>query len=146
MNKKKKQPKVLNTPAPDKTPKFIERTSNDADSISWSFSMIDNDGPWGFNSICRNRLHELLTSELKNKESLNWAQLKQSGSHNVEKYQLIKDAQERLCMLRLEDLDELFSLRISGKERIWGIRHGNILKIMWWDPDHEICPSHKKNT
>ncbi len=34
----------------------------------------------------------------------------------------------------------------NGKQRIWGIKDRNILKVLWWDPDHEVCPSLKKYT
>lgn len=67
-------------------------------------------------------------------------------SHNIEVNQIVKDAQRRLEEIRQADVDELFSLRLSGKERIWGIVDRNIFKILWWDPKHEICPSAKKHT
>jgi len=37
--------------------------------------------------------------------------------------------------------DALVSLRLSGKERVWGILQENALLLLWWDPGHEICPS-----
>lgn len=120
--------------------------SDDSGPVLWSFSLIDNDGPWGFNLICKNELHKLVTSGFKDKEGINWASLKTSGSHNVAKNKLISSAQKRLAEKLLDDRDELFSMRFTGKQRIWGIREGNVFKILWWDPNHEICPSNKKNT
>ena len=59
---------------------------------------------------------------------------------------IVPEMQKRLCDLEKEDLDELYSLRLSGKKRIWGIKESNLLWFLWWDPEHEICPSLLKNT
>jgi hypothetical protein len=131
----KKQPSIGNYFVPD-----------DKGPVLWSFSLVDCDGPWGFNNICKNELHTLVTNGFKDKEGLNWAMLKTSGSHNIEINKLIPSAQKRLAEKLLDDRDELFSMRFSGTKRIWGIRDGNVFKILWWDPNHEICPSHKKHT
>lgn len=45
-----------------------------------------------------------------------------------------------------DDLDQLFSLRLTVRKRVWGIKEGNIFWILWWDPEHEVCKSHKKHT
>jgi hypothetical protein len=45
------------------------------------------------------------------------------------------------------DRDEqarLFSLRITGKMRLWGIRDIETLRVLWWDPQHSVCPPLKK--
>ncbi len=52
---------------------------------------------------------------------------------------------------RLEEIEQdeialFYSLRLSGKKRMWGIKDNNIFWILWWDPFHEICPSFKKHT
>jgi hypothetical protein len=47
----------------------------------------------------------------------------------------------------LDDVDELFSLRMGGaKKRIYGIRDRGTLQVIWWDPEHEIYPTEPKNT
>ena len=48
--------------------------------------------------------------------------------------------------LQLDDWEELYSLRLSGRSRVWGLKEAGIFWILWWDPNHEICPSYKKNT
>jgi len=69
-----------------------------------------------------------------------------TGSHPIPKNDLVKVAQDRLTTLRMDDLDDVFSLRLSNTKRIFGVRVENILKILWYDPDHHVCPSPKKNT
>lgn len=144
---KVKKPRIVQEPHIQKQPTIGNYlASNDSGSVFWSFSLLDCDGPWGFNKICRDELHQLVTNGFKHKEGVSWAEIKSSGSHHVEKNKLIKNAQKRLAEIYLDDHDELFSMRLTGKKRIWGIRDGNIFKLLWWDPEHEVCPSYKKGT
>lgn len=67
-------------------------------------------------------------------------------NHHVSTSDLSEKAWRRLKDLKLEDVEQLFSLRISGKERVWGVLTQGVLEVLWWDPKHEVCPSHKKHT
>jgi predicted DNA-binding transcriptional regulator AlpA len=42
--------------------------------------------------------------------------------------------------------NDLFSLRLSSLERLWGLRSNDVFSVLWWDPNHQICPSPKKHT
>lgn len=77
---------------------------------------------------------------------MTWSGVMGNGSHPVPLDNLTTEAVRRLEEIGQADVDELFSLRLSGKERIWGIRDRHILKVLWWDPDHLVCPSIKKHT
>jgi len=55
------------------------------------------------------------------------------NNHFVPVDQLCKEARDRLAELRLDEVDGLTSLRLSGTERVWGIREYNVLMILWWD-------------
>ncbi|MCK9490727.1 MAG: hypothetical protein M0Q24_01445 [Sulfurimonas sp.] len=148
MAKKKKIPKYI---LDSETSKEVRLSAKIPDSFdrhepSWKFNLIDNDGPWGWSNIDTSERWDILSNKINFKENLNWAELKEKGSHNIEINKLTKKAQKRLVEIGCNDIDELFSLRISGKERIWGIRDRFALKIIWWDPEHEVCPSLKKHT
>ena len=64
--------------------------------------------------------------------------------HFVKIDKFIKEARDRIVKMNLKDTDELFSLRLEGKIRIYGTRRLNYMEIIWVDPKHEICPSKKK--
>lgn len=138
----KRRPRLKNQPHPTKQPKTQEPAGYDHLEISWAFDRADRAKSW------RCSLHHVdaweLLDHLSEKEHESWASLKQAGSHNIAVEKLIKDAQKRLSDLKSDDLDELFSLRLTGKIRIWGIRDRYRLRVMWFDRDHEICPSPKK--
>jgi hypothetical protein len=56
------------------------------------------------------------------------------------------EAKKRLKEIDLDDYDGLWELRVSGKPRVWGILNHNIFYLVWWDPDHKVCPSHLRHT
>ncbi len=112
---------------------------------AWRLQSIDLDGPFS----CRNVAAETLlwiVQRLGKFESISWEKLHETGSHAIRVDALSSDARRRLTEIRQDDLDEVYSLRMQGKERIFGIRDRRILRILWWDPEHLVCPSIKKHT
>ncbi|GFO82208.1 MAG: hypothetical protein A49_18350 [Methyloceanibacter sp.] len=78
---------------------------------------------------------------------MTWAEVDgPSGSHFVNFEKLCPAAQKRLGELEKDEQGALFSVRIQGKMRVWGIRDVGILRILWFDPNHQVCPSKKKGT
>ena len=87
-----------------------------------------------------------LHGKLKSFEAMTWGEILNRNNHLVPVDSLSKAAYDRLCALHLDDLEELLSLRLSGKERIWGILEHNVVTLLWWDPEHLVCPSKLKHT
>lgn len=55
---KTKKPRIDQEPCIKKQPTLGSYLpSNDSGPVSWSFSLVDCDGPWGFNKICRDELY-----------------------------------------------------------------------------------------
>jgi len=80
-------------------------------------------------------------------ETMEWAEIESgTGSHTIAVGSLSAEARKRLIEIRQDDIDDVFSLRITGAERVFGIRDQWILRILWWDPEHRVCPSFKKGT
>ncbi len=91
-----------------------------------------------------------LLEKLTNFESMTWSQIlieAKKKNHHIKTYDLIKEAQDRLIDLKLDDYDEVCSLRLDGTHRLYGILdEDGVFSIIWNDCEHEICPSRKKNT
>jgi len=101
---------------------------------------------FGWHSVGVTKFHDI-RDKLANFETMTWSKiLRGSQNHAILRVDLCQDAQKRLRALKLDDIDSLISLRLSGTERIFGILERGVLRVLWWDPEHRICPSPKRHT
>jgi hypothetical protein len=113
----------------------------------WRLGEIDWDGPWGWEKVELSELIRVVIPKLHDYESMTWAEVEgPSGSHAVGLDQVCSQAQTRLEELGKGELETLFSVRITGERRVWGVKDVAILRVLWWDPNHSVCPSIKKHT
>lgn len=146
MGKGKPSKKAI-PPQSGKTPRSAEMAFGaTSDIVAWQFQALDPHGPWGW-TIDAATILELILPRIQAFESMTWTEIEgKTGSHYIDVESIISSAQKRLSEIGQDDVDSLFSLRLQGKPRIWGIRDRHILKVLWWDPEHAICPSEKKHT
>jgi hypothetical protein len=146
---KKKQPKIKAIPNTEKKPKVASSpTSFHGMRPSWRISIIEMVEPYGWHTINANKIVGI-KDKLANFEKMTWAEILIDGKkfhHTVAVSSLSSIAQARLREINLDDIDEIVSIRLSGKERIWGILDQGVLNVLWWDPEHQIYPYEKKNT
>ena len=57
-----------------------------------------------------------------------------------------RGARGRLEAIGMADQTKISVLRLGGQERLFGFRDRNVFHVVWWDPQHQIWPSLKKNT
>ncbi|MCC6748836.1 MAG: hypothetical protein IT371_14350 [Deltaproteobacteria bacterium] len=141
---KRKKPFAEKAPgAIEKTPRGNVPPNYDEQVPSWRFSSLQTVEPFGWHEITREDL-DLVLTQLKGFETMTWTQIKSEvkrKSHFVEASKICKKARERLNALGSQvDVDLLFSLRLTGKGRVWGFLRRGILDILWWDPKHEVWP------
>ena len=114
---------------------------------TWSFNSIDKGGPfkWCETTTDAKGLIDAIYkfSEI---EKLNHEEQIKRGSHNVPVSDLTRDARKRLAEIRRDDIDKLFSIRLTGRGRVWAIEYESVFYILWWDPKHQVCHSNKKHT
>lgn len=118
----------------------------------WSFLRLDyGHEKW---SLCQcNWSFRDLFMKLKDFEGMTWRQIKEqiggrneeTNNHFVQVSDICGEAKKRLNELSITE-EVLFSLRLSGKTRIFGILQAGIFYVIWWDPKHEIYPNNKKHT
>jgi hypothetical protein len=85
---------------------------------------------------------------------LTWAEIEaqKTGSgtnrhkkhHDQEVESLRSEAREALRQRKLSVIfgdNNIFRFRVDGTTRLWGFRQGRIFHIVWWDPNHEVCPT-----
>ena len=109
--------------------------------------MLDFNGPWGWLKIqLKDTLVEIV-EKLKNFESMTWGEIDRSNkSHPIPSNKISREAQKRLIENELDDLENLYSIRLSGRGRIWGKRENEAFYIIWWDPNHTVYKVQKKHT
>lgn len=133
----RKQPKVASGPS-----SFNDRKA------AWRISHLEMEAPYGWQEVDL-KTFAFIRSKLAAFESMTWNQIIVEGKkhhHSIPVDEIVKSARERLEAINQDDTDVLVSLRLSAKSRVWGILEEGVLRLLWWDPNHEICPSKKKNT
>lgn len=145
MGKKNKVPKYLSQPVPIKRPKIVDYPIHGA-PLAWRFSGCDRSGPFGWDELAHGEPFKEVMERLHAFEKMTWDDIKRAGSHPIEVYKCEKAAKARLTEIEQDDIDFLMSFRISGKKRVWCIQDRNIMRVLWWDPEHAVCPSGLKNT
>jgi len=112
----------------------------------WRFGRLDFQEKWGFNQLNEFPTIEDIHSKLKNFETMTWREIEGKNNHYIDVKDICKEAQERLRQIKLDEYDTLFSFRLTGKKRLWGIRENEILYLLWWDPEHTVYPIEKSHT
>jgi len=149
LSKRLKKPSSSFKPSAKKSARGIGKGGSSEDErITWHINTLDIDGPWGWKDIDPTVLWDTLLHRLSNFETMKWSEIKadKKYNHSIPISDLSPAAQRRLTDIEQDDIDELFSLRLSGQERVFGIRERHILKLLWWDPRHEVCKSTKRHT
>lgn len=151
MAKSKKVVKQKETASNIKSPKAIENPQSFYDMHPiWSFKLLDNSyTKWGF--VHTNDLYNDIIVKLKDYEGMTWGDvIKASGGRahgNNNHYEnisdLIPEAQKRWREIRLEEYDRVFSLRLTGEQRLYGVLLDGIFRIVWFDQHHEIYTTQK---
>lgn len=140
--RRKENPLSLKTPLAAEEPDFWDSNP------SWQIGVLQVHGPFGWGDIGEKKLREI-REKLASLETMTWREILIKGKkqhHMIRVAVLPKENQKRLRETGQHDIDRLVSLRMSGRERIYGILNKASLRLLWWDPDHQVYPSRKKHT
>lgn len=139
----KKEPKSTFSPQVEKKPRIPAISGG---QLVWRFSSADKNGPFSWSALSEPAAYKEVLEKLHNFETMHEGDIAAQGSHAVELESLCKEARDRLSAIKLDDLDALMSFRLTGERRVWCRVDANVMHVLWWDPDHAVCPSHKKHT
>lgn len=119
---------------------------------AWQFHRRDREHEkWGWDKLSSEEFLNLINSKLCHFESMTWNDIlsdvgdKRSGNkhHNIPVSGCSREAQKRLGELNVDDIDEIFSLRLTNLIRLFGVRDGRVLRFLWYDTDHSVYPVEK---
>lgn len=145
--KGQKQPIISSNPQVSKIPKISNLPPKFRDGhIAWRFNSADRGGPFAWSNLNDPVEYKKVIERLTDFETMNESQLAQQNCHFIPIDDLSPDAQKRLLDINIDDLDELYSFRIKGRPRVFGVHRGSYMRVLWYDPEHKVCISRKKRT
>jgi len=81
---------------------------------------------------------------LQSYEGYTWREVRQKRHcHPWGTDEIPKDCARRLEERQI-DIEELYQIPLGSKPRIIGYKDGRIFYLMWWDKEHEFCPTKAK--
>lgn len=144
----RKQPKLPPKKEPAKKPKIVAPPDDSPEDghIHFRFRLFDSEFKTTENTG-EDCFYEI-GQKLRALAVQGWSGIAQRKDlhHRVGFDSLAKEANSRIRELKLDDEDGLFSLRLEGIKRVYGITRGSTFYVIWWDPKHRVCPSKKKHT
>jgi hypothetical protein len=147
-NRKSKGPRTLVPAEKTKTPLVDFHEDWREMRPSWRISLLEMVDPFGWHALTPEEAQQV-RGRLAGLETLTWKQILYEGgyrNHFIRVDRLCGDARERLRQLNQDDIDSVMSLGVTQVCRVYGIMEHNILKVLWWDPNHAICPVAQPNT
>lgn len=117
-------------------------------TVVWRFHGLDQDGRWSIANVEGSKLVEVLV-KLGSFEQQTIRELFYDGEEPGKHYDvedLPKDSHDRLVQLGREDETKIARLRLTGAQRLYGFLREHVFHVLWWDPQHEVYPSKKRNT
>lgn len=146
----KKQVKQANNP---QQKQVIQRAvSTDNQKMVWVFDSVDTDDCFRFDPNRGDFDAADIFDKLIHYSKRTWSDLKKethdegkSKHHFLDKARFSPEAESRISKLHLEERrDQIFSLHLTNRCRIIGLREQERFIVKWYDPEHKFCPSRKK--
>lgn len=118
----------------------------------WRFNLLDRDGEFAFDLSRRDFQYKEVLQKLMDYGNMTWGEIDRqqhdrgkSKHHYLSFDALSEGAKERIKARHFdEDTDAIYSFAFQNLLRIIGIRQGAEFYVVWYDPNHEFCPSTKK--
>lgn len=143
MAKPKKIPKASSVPSVGKRP--IARSLGSDECISWKVGRLMRDGYFGWDHCSAEHLAKVL-ARLSELEKVRFEELAKHRDHPLTKGKLSREAIREITDRGFEEFhDMLFSLHFDGLTRVIGFRDRSFFQLVWFDPEHQFCPSNFAN-
>lgn len=140
------------------TPKSIKTGFSRSDkNFQWDFSLADwNHAGWKDPEITLEYFVQEIISKLKDFETQTWHDVETaaggrginggSNSHSMPATDLPRNEKRWfIAQGYMGKYDRVFSLRLTGLKRLIGIVDGVVFKIIWFDKNHNVFPSHRND-
>lgn len=138
-----KQPKVFQQVPGTKIPVIAEAiTLYDDRKLAWRIGKIQLVEPYSWHVLDANDVARM-RAKLGSLERSTWKDVfvhDARNNHSIRSDQLKCPVARKWMADHMADQPLLWTIRVSAKERIWGIVSEGAYQIVFWDPDHLIWP------
>jgi hypothetical protein len=144
-----KEPKAVHQVLGKKQPTIASEVSLYGEGkAAWRVSRMQLVGPYGWHELDASGIEKVKT-RLASLERSTWNDIFVRDARNNHEIPVntLKCATAKKWMAEnMPDQPSLWTIRVTGKERIWGILSESAYQIVFWDPEHLIWEVAKKNT
>lgn len=102
--------------------------------------MVD---PYGWHELTPKEVI-YIQSKLADFESRTWNEIfvkSVKQNHSIEIARLRCQKAKQWLKVNMPQQTELWTLRFTGKQRVWGIFSEGAYQVLFWDPEHQIMPT-----
>lgn len=118
----------------------------------WRFDKIDRSGKFAFDLSRPDFQHREILQKLMDYGRMTWSEIDRqqhdrgrSKHHYLEYESLGAEAKDRISAREFEgETDAIYSFALQNLLRVIGLRQGAEFYVVWYDPNHEFCPSRKR--
>ncbi len=136
-----KQAKATEKPSGTKTPAIgVQPPIYGDQKAAWRISKIQMTAPYGWHVMTAQEVAQV-KQKLETFEKSTWKELfvdNKHRNHRISAADLKCPIARKWMKDNMPDQDYLWTLRLSGAERIWGILSQDAYQIVFWDPDNLI--------
>ena len=112
---------------------------------AWHVSRLRLANPYGWHELPLERI-QYIQEKLAHFEKKTWNEIfviEKKHNHAVSVADLRCPLAKSWMRKNMPDQDFLWTLRLSGPERVWGIYSQGVYQLLFWDPEHNILPTQK---
>lgn len=114
----------------------------------WRLQRLQLVDPYGWHQLSAEQLL-YIRGKLVEFEAKDWNQIfvvEKKHNHSIPVGELDCPHAREWLRRNMPDQDQLWTLRLSGKERIWGVLREGVFHLIFWDPEHRIKVAAKHGT
>ncbi len=103
--------------------------------------MLDKEGDWGWEAVKSKVFWGKIKNCIKHYEGMTWTNyIGEYNNHPIAMSKVSDKAKHRLNKIDKMQFGELYQMRVGKKERVWGVKQGEVFYVLWWDPEHTVYP------
>jgi len=139
----RKGPKAFESISGNKEPAIAERVEFLHLKAAWRIKRIQMADPYGWRKLTPGEVSHI-HEKLSYFETMTWNDIfivAHKRNHRIPVNELRCPHAKRWMNINMPDQLELWTLRFTGIERVWGVFSEGAYQIIFWDPTHQIMPT-----